>query len=71
VLPDGLAGTGEVMRFVAEEISKDTYINIMDQYRPCYRASEFPPLTRRITAAEFEEAVRLAHRAGLRRLATP
>jgi putative pyruvate formate lyase activating enzyme len=69
VLPGGLAGTGEVMRFLAEEISPDTYVNVMDQYRPCYRASEFPPLNRRITRGEFQEAVRLARAAGLRRLA--
>jgi len=69
VLPGGLAGTREVARFVAEEISRDTYINIMDQYHPCYKAIEHPPLDRRITPAEFEEAVRLAREAGLRRLA--
>ena len=42
VLPGGLAGTAEVARFLAEEISRDTYINVMAQYRPCYRASEHP-----------------------------
>jgi len=65
VLPDGLAGTGEIVCFLAEEISPDTYLNIMDQYRPCYRAPEFPEINRRITAEEYEEAVRLAETAGL------
>lgn len=69
VLPGGLAGTREVARFVAEEISVDTYINLMDQYHPCYKAFEHPPMDRRITPAEFEEAVGLAREAGLRRLA--
>ncbi|HET6497500.1 MAG TPA: radical SAM protein, partial [Coriobacteriia bacterium] len=46
VLPGGLAGTSEVVRFLAEEVSADTYINIMAQYRPCYRAHEFPELAR-------------------------
>ena len=68
VLPDGLAGTGEIVRFLAEEISPDTYLNIMDQYRPCYRACEFPEINRRITAEEYEEAVQLAETAGLQRL---
>jgi putative pyruvate formate lyase activating enzyme len=63
-----LAGTAEVMRFLAEEISKDTYVNVMDQYRPCYKASLHPPLDRRITVEEFEEAVRLTKASGLHRL---
>lgn len=68
VLPDGLAGTREVMRFIAKEISKNTYVNIMDQYRPCYQAFEHPPMDRRITGEEFEEAVRIAREEGLERL---
>ncbi|MEK6718311.1 MAG: radical SAM protein [candidate division NC10 bacterium] len=67
VLPNDLAGTGEVVRFLAD-LSKDTYVNIMDQYRPCYRAHEYPSLTRRPTREEFEEALRLAREAGLHRL---
>jgi putative pyruvate formate lyase activating enzyme len=67
VLPNNLAGTGEVVRFLAE-LSKDTYVNIMEQYRPCYRAHEYPPLTRRPTRAEFDEAFRLARDVGLHRL---
>ncbi len=68
VLPDGLAGTEETLRFLAEEVSRDTYVNIMDQYRPCYKAHEFPELNRRITTDEYAEAVRLAHEVGLHRL---
>ncbi|HEC33488.1 MAG TPA: radical SAM protein [Chloroflexi bacterium] len=67
VLPGGLAGTAETARFLAEEISRDTYINVMDQYRPCYRAREYPPLDRPITAEEYEAAVEAARRAGLHR----
>jgi putative pyruvate formate lyase activating enzyme len=67
VLPDELAGTADVVRFLANQVSRDTYVNIMDQYRPCYRANEFPPLNRPITRAEFEEALRLAREAGLHR----
>lgn len=67
VLPRGLAGTPEIARFLAEEISPDTYINIMDQYRPCYRARQYPPLDRPITPREYEEAMEAARRAGLHR----
>ncbi|MBI4574118.1 MAG: radical SAM protein [candidate division NC10 bacterium] len=67
VLPNALAGTAEVVRFLAG-LSGDTYVNIMDQYRPCYRAHEYPLLARRPTTAELEEARRLARAAGLHRL---
>jgi putative pyruvate formate lyase activating enzyme len=67
VLPEGLAGTAEVVSFLAG-LSRDTYLNVMDQYRPCYEAGELPPLDRRITRAEYLDAVRLAHEAGLHRL---
>jgi putative pyruvate formate lyase activating enzyme len=68
VLPEGLAGTGEAMHFLAAEISKHTYVNIMDQYHPC--GDIIPrdsPLRRRITRQEFEEAFRLAGQEGLYR----
>jgi len=68
VLPDGLAGTGEVMRFLADEISRNTYVNIMDQYRPCGEMQEFKELQRRITPEEYEEARAAARAAGLNRL---
>ena len=68
VLPEGIAGTKEVVRFIAEEISKNTYINIMDQYYPCYKAFEHPPLDRRITTKEYSEAVKMAMDAGLKRI---
>lgn len=69
VLPEGLAGTPTVMRFLAGEISPDTYVNVMAQYRPCYRAAEYPELARRITTAEHESALEEARAAGLHRLA--
>lgn len=65
VLPDGLAGTAEIAAFLVEEVSADTYINVMDQYRPCYKASGLPPLDRPITTAEHEQAVEEAREAGL------
>jgi putative pyruvate formate lyase activating enzyme len=69
VLPEGLAGTGEVSRFLAREISPETYVNIMGQYHPAYlaRSEAMEPLDRSVTTAEMAEAYRLAHEAGLHR----
>ena len=68
VLPEGIAGTEKVLEFLAKEISRDTYLNLMDQYRPCYRADEYPELDRPITGAEYAEALACAERLGLARL---
>lgn len=65
VLPEGLAGTREVMRFIAREISPHTYVNVMDQYYPCHKAFDYPPMNRRITQEEYEEAVKIAIEEGL------
>lgn len=71
VLPGGLAGTAEVARFLAEEISRDTYINVMAQYHPAYKAHQCAtdnmPLDRRVTPAEYAAAVQQAREAGLHR----
>lgn len=69
VLPAELSGTAEVMRFLAEEVSSDTYVNVMDQYRPCHRAHETPELSRPVTASEYEAALDSARVAGLHRFA--
>jgi putative pyruvate formate lyase activating enzyme len=68
VLPEGVAGTKGVMKFIADEISRNTYVNIMDQYHPCFKAADNPPLDRSITAGEYEEAIRTARDAGLTRI---
>ncbi len=68
VLPGGLSQTEEVIKFVAEEISKNTYFNLMDQYRPCGDAWKYPPLDRKITEEEWREALRWAKYYGLKRL---
>jgi putative pyruvate formate lyase activating enzyme len=67
-LPEGNAGTAGVVKFLAEEISKNTYINIMDQYHPCFKAFDHPPLNRRITPQEYADAVQMAIDAGLKRI---
>lgn len=68
VLPNNIAGTEEVVKFIAEEISKNTYINIMDQYRPCWQVDEYPEINRRITKKEFEDAINIALKYGLTRI---
>ena len=69
VMPGGIAGTREIMRFLAQEISRETYINIMDQYYPAGRVSRerFPEINRHITRGEHDEAVRIAAVEGLHR----
>lgn len=68
VLPKGLAGTKEIVQFLAAEISPQTYLNLMDQYRPCYQAHHHPQLNRRLTSQEYAEALGEAQAAGLSRL---
>ena len=68
VLPNRLAGTYEVVRFLAEEVSKNTYLNVMAQYRPCHKAFQFPLFSRPITRQEYIEAVEIATGQGLERL---
>lgn len=71
VLPENLAGTERVLDFIAHDISLDTHLNLMDQYRPCYRADEYSELDRPISAAEYRAALEAAKRHGLRRLERP
>ncbi len=68
VLPGGLAGTAEVMKFLSQEISPHTYVNIMDQYHPAAKANRHSILNRPVKANEVEEAKNLAHACGLYRL---
>ncbi|MBW1989462.1 MAG: radical SAM protein [Deltaproteobacteria bacterium] len=68
VLPGNLAGTRQVMDFLARKISPDTYVNVMPQYRPLGHAPQKPGWDRGITHQEFEEALSAARRAGLTRL---
>ncbi|SHJ34498.1 radical SAM protein [Desulfofundulus thermosubterraneus] len=68
VMPGDLARTGEVMKFLAGEISPNTFVNIMDQYYPAHEARRYPELSRRITREEFRRAVEIARECGLRRI---
>ncbi len=65
VMPNDLAGTKAIMEFIAKEISLNTYINIMDQYRPCGEASGIPEISRPVTAREYLNALETARSFGL------
>jgi putative pyruvate formate lyase activating enzyme len=69
VLPNRVAGSREILRFIASELSKDSYVNVMRQYRPEHEAPRHKEINRRITAREFEEAMAWAREAGLHRFA--
>ena len=71
VLPGGMAGTADVMAFLAGSLSPDTYVNVMSQYRPCARAGDTPGLEVSVTREEVAQAVRQARAAGITRLDRP
>ena len=70
-LPEGLAGTRKIMRFIAQRLSPDSYVNIMSQYRPCGRAAEVEGLNSNLTAEGFQLAVQAAKEEGITRLDRP
>ena len=65
VLPNNIAGTDRFVRWVAEELSPRTYVNLMDQYRPEHRAFDHPDISRRISAEEWRQSLTWARDAGL------
>jgi len=68
VMPKNMAGTEEIMRFISDKLSKNTYINIMNQYRPCGEAGKYPDINRRISTIEYKNAIEIAQKYGLYRL---
>jgi len=69
-MPYNLADTDKVMDFIADEISKETVLNIMAQYHPAHKSFDFPELSRRITRDEYTAAVQYAKNKGLKKLLT-
>jgi putative pyruvate formate lyase activating enzyme len=67
VLPGGLAGTEKILAFIAEKLSREVPVSLMSQYFPAFKAEKTPPLDRRITLEEYEEAVNLMQKYGLDR----
>ncbi|HHB76998.1 MAG TPA: radical SAM protein [Desulfobulbus sp.] len=67
VMPGMAEETGAIMRFLAEKISPETFVNVMDQYHPGHRADDYPEINRCLESREFEQAMRVARKAGLHR----
>jgi putative pyruvate formate lyase activating enzyme len=68
VMPNDVAGSEKIMEWIAENLPKDTYVNIMAQYTPRYKAYDYPEISRRITSEEYEKVVNRAHEMGLSNL---
>jgi putative pyruvate formate lyase activating enzyme len=68
VMPNNTSGSEKVMEWIAEKLPKDTYVNIMAQYSPLYKAFDYPEISRRVTRAEYKKAVDRARQVGLTNL---
>lgn len=68
VMPNKVSGTKNVIKWITENLPKDTYLNLMSQYRPMYKAFDYPKIARRITRKEYADAVNHAKSAGLTNL---
>jgi len=68
ILPRNLAGTRQIVQYLAAEISPNTYLNLMDQYHPAYNAHRYPEINRRINSREYRQALQMTKEAGLTRL---
>ncbi len=69
VMPGHVSETEAILRWVARELSPGTYVNVMEQYRPAYKATRYPEINRRLTPKEFSQAVETARAVGLSRFA--
>ena len=67
VMPNNVCDSENILKFIAEEISANSYVNVMDQYRPCYNASSFKEINRALTEDEYGDVVKAARRLGLAR----
>ncbi|NSW95603.1 MAG: radical SAM protein [Bacteroidales bacterium] len=68
VMPNNVSGTKDVIKWIAENLPKDTYLNLMSQYTPVYKAVDYPEIARKITREEYYSAVNYAREAGLTNL---
>jgi putative pyruvate formate lyase activating enzyme len=67
VMPGGIAKSMNILKFIARDISPHSYVNIMDQYRPAYKAFKYPNLNRRISSEEYEMVTKNSRKVGLSR----
>ena len=68
VMPDGVSGSEEIMAWIAENLPRDTYVNIMAQYTPLFKAYDYAEIARRITSDEYVAVVERAQALGLTNL---
>jgi putative pyruvate formate lyase activating enzyme len=68
VMPNNVSGTKEVMDWIGQNLPKDTYVNVMSQYRPMYKAHKYPEIARRLNKEEYQAAIKWAKEAGLTNL---
>ena len=68
VMPNNTSGSEHIMEWIAEHLPKDTYVNIMAQYNPLYKAYDYPEISRRITSEEYKKVVKRAQEMGLTNL---
>jgi putative pyruvate formate lyase activating enzyme len=68
IMPEGIAGTEKIVEFIVKKISTNAFLNIMDQYHPCFEAFKYPQISRRVTVKEYRDAILLAQRYGLKRI---
>ena len=66
VMPEDVAGTYDILDFLADEVSEHTSVNVMEQYRPCYKASQFSEIARRPTRNDVQKAREHAEKLGLK-----
>ncbi len=70
ILPDGIAGTEYVIQFLAEKVSRNVYLNLMDQYWPAFQANRYPEINRRVNQSEMKKAIDIARKMDLQRFST-
>jgi putative pyruvate formate lyase activating enzyme len=68
VMPNNVAGSESIMEWIAENLPKDTYVNIMAQYTPDFKAYDYPDISRRVTGEEYTKVVNKAKEVGLTNL---
>jgi putative pyruvate formate lyase activating enzyme len=67
-MPNNVAGTHDVLKWISENLPGDTYVNLMSQYTPMFNAKDYPAISRRVSINEYRNAVRAARAAGLTNL---
>jgi putative pyruvate formate lyase activating enzyme len=70
IMPDGIAGTENIIQFLAEKVSRNVYLNLMDQYWPAYQANRYPEINRRVSQSEMKKAIDIARAMDLQRFST-